>query len=179
MTTPPVRHRGLRPLFLLLALGALLAAGLGSGCNSLDREYRAYKKLSKLKGIVSIVPFTEDQNAREAQTALEYRNGRLIYLYAMPLVTSRDITSIAKVKVPGGYALSCDLNSEGAFRWTKGSADFQGRYLALLIDNKFYAFLKVERAAQEPKVLLQGPFSEEEARVLTENAPKNFTTLQE
>jgi preprotein translocase subunit SecD len=157
-------------LLAMASLGLLLA----SGCKNLGGG--ALKEREKLKRVITIHTFTMSPTRYNEVNRMAYAHGRYFYPESHPSLSSKDIANIEVLdRDDGEKALRCELDSHGYLTWARLSAEMQGQHLALLLDGKFRGFLSVPHASSLPYFDLAGPFTAEEAKEISENAPKNYS----
>ena len=170
------RKRGVRIasiLLLLLPATVVAVLGLGShGCKTAKSTETATYCLSihRVFSGPSIPP-----NAM----VLDTPNGKTVRVSPTPLLSSAQITGIARTDVAGHPgSLRLMLDAVGRFRWMQARHQHAGELMAVTVDGWFVSIVPLlADGDSEDSVILPGPWPESIAKALCRRAEQNYAAV--
>lgn len=175
MIRPPLNRTpdkiGISSRFGQSAAVALLVFLL-TGCltfNRTDKQYHDY---------IGLHQYARVQRLGNIERAVDIGNGRTIYIYRTPIISSPNISRAEVTLMPDGYGLRLYLNRRGRMLWTAGAVEFHGRPLALMLDGVFRGFVRASGLNHLDVIVLPGLFTKEEAERIARNATHNQNVHQ-
>ena len=166
--------------FSQVCLLLLAICVVSTGCNSSKRRKLGMKEKesydSKVtKHYLTFHTFETQRDPAAATFPVEYAPGRMIYLNARPLLSSRYISQAEQITVRDGVALRFSLDGSGTNQWSQLSGTYRQTLMVLMIDGEFRSFVKIRDFSSESTFELAGPFDPDEAAGIVKYAPVNYS----
>jgi preprotein translocase subunit SecD len=150
-------------LLIVVVLGVVT-----SGCAG-----KKAKQDEKLLGQFALHAYYPEPVTDAEITTLYHLSGKAVPIGVKPAMTAEDARLVEVYPVATGFGLRVYLQEpQGVNRWSILTSQYYGRHLALVVDGKFRALVKIPKASQTGAFELPGPFSEPEAQRMADYVNK-------